>query len=120
MDSSSVRAPPSSSSTMVSSLARASSKLGPRSPSAWGGVSRFLSAIISSWTHRLDPGVGVAASELERDSLTHVEHRGGAHEPTVRAAGDAKAALQDQPRREGAQAVRAGGEARAALLDAAH
>ena len=50
---------------MVSSLASASSKLGPRSPSAWAGVPCFLSAILSSWTHRLDPGVGVAAGELE-------------------------------------------------------
>src|SRR6266571_898593 len=126
MDSSSVSSPLSSSLTSVSSRSIAASKLGgakagpagspSRDPSSAG---RFLSAAIStSGPHRLDPGVGLAARELEAQPFAGREPRRVPHQSTVAAPRQAIAALEHQPRRERAQPVGGTGEPRAPCLDA--
>src|SRR6266571_9468667 len=125
MDSSSVSSPLSSSLTSVSSRSIAASKLGgakagpagspSRDPSSAG---RFFSAAIStSGPHRLDPGVGFAARELEGQPFADRESRRVPHQSTVAAPRQAIGALEHEPRRERPQPVAGAREPRAPRLE---
>src|SRR5262249_4727107 len=104
---------------MVSSRASASSKLGPASDAGIAAsAAGFFFAILPSAAYRLDPGVRFAARKLDRHALARLEIRGGADQPTVRRPHDAKAALQDEARRERAQPVVEAREPRAPRLEA--